>query len=78
MPKTAPPNHIGDNIRAVREAKHMTQLALGHALGWAGPDAGSQISRFETGQKEPLISTLQRIAEVLGVTIDKLLKQPKQ
>ena len=69
-------NRIGENIRASREAKTMTQLALAHAIGWKGPDAGAQISRFESGDKEPRISTLQRIAFVLGVTLESLLSSP--
>jgi len=73
-----PPNIIGANIRAAREAKAITQLALGHALGWVGPDAGAQISKFETGDKEPRISTLQRIAEALGVSVSRLMVQPKK
>lgn len=80
MPAKSPPkpvNHIGANIRAAREAKAVTQLALAHALGWVGPDAGAQISKFETGDKEPRISTLQRIADALGVTISRLMSKPK-
>lgn len=74
--KTAapPPNPIGENIRTAREAKPMTQLALAHAIGWVGDDAGAQISRFESGAKEPRLSTLRRIAEALGVSLEKLLK----
>lgn len=77
MPTTTPPNIIGENIRTAREAKELTQLALGHAVGWTGPDAGAQISRFESGQKEPRISTLQRIAAALGITVNQLFKPKK-
>lgn len=73
-----PPNTIGANIRTTREAKKMTQLELGHALGWTGADAGAQISRFESGSKEPRISTLQRIADALGVTVSRLMAAPKK
>lgn len=79
MPATAPPaNNVGANIRTTRETKGLTQLALGHALGWTGPDAGAQISRFESGQKEPRLSTLQRIADALGVGLDILTKRKKK
>lgn len=71
------PSVIGASIRAAREAKQMTQLDLGHALGWTGPDAGAQISRFESGNKEPRISTLQRIAAALGVTVSQLITVSK-
>lgn len=72
---TKKPNPIGANIRTARLLKPMTQLDLAHAIGWTGADAGAQISRFESGSKEPRISTLQRIAEVLGVTLETLLKK---
>ncbi len=64
---------IGTNIRNAREAKEMTQLALAHAIGWKGPDAGAQISRFESGTVQPMIGTLQTIAKALGVGVDVLL-----
>lgn len=64
--------HLGANIRNAREAKPMTQLALAHAIGWVGPDAGAQISRFENGMKEPRFSTLERIAKALGVPLNTL------
>lgn len=66
-------NYIGENITAARTAKGMTQLALAHAVGWVGPDAGAHISRYESGANEPRLSTLQRLAEALGVAIDVLL-----
>lgn len=55
----------------------MTQLALAHAIGWKGPDAGAQIARYEAGVNEPRLSTLQRLAEALGVTVGALLKGAK-
>lgn len=68
---------IGANIRAAREASQMTQLALAHAIGWVGADAGAQISRFESGVKEPRISTLVKIARALRVPLDTLIAQGK-
>lgn len=76
MPKPETPTHIGANIRTARTNKPMTQLALAHAIGWTGKDAGAQISRFESGENEPRLSTLQRISVELGVTLESLLKQP--
>jgi len=74
----APPKtlnkQVGANVRQAREAAGKTQLALAHEIGWAGDDAGAQISLYESGQKEPRISTLTRIAAALGVSIDVLLK----
>lgn len=75
---TAPPNLnlraclVGNNIRLARESKGLTQLTLAHAIGWT---EGAQISRFERGNIEPRFSTLQRIAEALGVSLESLLEQ---
>lgn len=73
MPAAPPSNVIGSNIAAARLTTGMTQLALAHALGWRGPDAGAQVSRIESGKVEPKLSTLQRLADALGVTLDSLL-----
>lgn len=64
---------IGNNIRDVRNERGMTQLALAHAIGYNGDDAGAYISRVEAGQQEPRLDTLARIAEALGVTTCSLL-----
>jgi len=78
MPAHSPPRSIGDIIRDAREAKPMTQLALAHAIGWVGADAGAQISRFESGQREPRISTLVKIAGALGVPLETLIPKTKK
>lgn len=64
---------IGKNIREARADKGITQLALAHAIGYNGDDAGAYISRVEAGQQEPRLDTLARIAEALGVTTCSLL-----
>lgn len=81
----APPatsNYIGDNIIAARHAYNsgegMTQLALAHAIGWNGDDAGAQIARYEGGKVSPTVGVLQRIATALGVGIDALLLPAKK
>lgn len=66
-------NQLGDNIRSAREAKGLSQLALGHLLGWKGDDAGAQVSRYENGLKEPRLSTVVRIVRVLGIDLTALL-----
>lgn len=56
-------------IRAARIAAGMTQQQLADALGI------SQVSvtRWETGEREPRVSTLKRIAAVLGCDLSALL-----
>jgi len=76
MSKTshAPPQQsIGQNIRLLREEKGMTQRGLAHLLGHEGDDAGAYISRVEADETEPRVSTLVRIAQVLGVELEALL-----
>lgn len=73
---------IGQNIREAREGKAMTQLQLAQAIGQRGDTqedcksglgGSSFISRLERGHNEPLLDTLRRIAEVLGVSLDRLI-----
>jgi ribosome-binding protein aMBF1 (putative translation factor) len=64
---------LGDNIKRARTASGMTQLALAHAIGYLGDDAGAYISRVESDHQAPRIDTLQRIADALGVPVCSLL-----
>lgn len=66
---------LGSKIRSVRTAKGITQLALAHAIGYQGDDAGAYISRVEANVQAPRIDTLLRIAEALGVTMCSLLSK---
>jgi len=57
-------------IREIREQRNITQSELAEALGVSK----SVISKYETGRLEPSISRLQKIAEVLGVSVETLLR----
>lgn len=54
---------IGMNIKKYREFKELTQEELGTLVGLSGV----AIMRYEKGQREPNIKTIQKIAEVLNV-----------
>jgi transcriptional regulator with XRE-family HTH domain len=71
----SPPKHrtIGENVQAAREAKGISQLALAHAMGWKGDDAGAHLCRIENNKAEPRVSTLRLIARALGVPVEQLL-----
>lgn len=56
-------------IRAARLAAGMTQQQLADALGVAQ----QSVTRWETGEREPRVSTLKRIAAVLGCDVTALL-----
>lgn len=72
--KTPLHNPLGDNIRNARKAAGVTQLALAHAIGYGGQDAGAYISRVESGTQEPRLDNLCKIAAALKVSLDILLK----
>lgn len=62
---------LGDRIRAARLAKKMSQLALATAAG-VRPEV---VSRIETGQSAASLASLHKIAPVLGLSLDELLKK---
>lgn len=61
---------LGENMKKVRAKKKLSQGALVHLLE---VDKG-YISNIESGNKNPTLATIQRLAEVLGVSADELLK----
>lgn len=71
--KEVPRSTLGQNIQRARKAANLTQLALAHAIGYTGDDAGAYISRVENDGQAPRIDTLQRIADALGVAVCSLL-----
>ncbi|HVX44681.1 MAG TPA: helix-turn-helix transcriptional regulator [Mycobacteriales bacterium] len=66
--RTAPTdwrNALGAQLRRYRHQQHLSQRGLARELGLPH----STVTRLEAGEHEPRISTLRRIADVLG---DKL------
>ena len=61
---------LGDNIRRIRLAKGMTQGDLCRKLE---VDRG-YMSNVESGKKNPTLSTIERIAKALNVSIEELMK----
>ncbi|EFD0006602.1 TPA: helix-turn-helix transcriptional regulator [Escherichia coli] len=63
-------NHIGDNIRRMREAAKLSQQELADKSGISK----AQISRLENGtQKNPQIQTVIALATELGTTVEELI-----
>ncbi len=56
---------VGQQIRAARKAKGLTQKELGEKLGVAD----SVITNYESGKQNLTIDTLQKVADVLGVDV---------
>ena len=55
---------LGEKIRKLREQKALSQKQVALSIGLDR----SQYSRIETDKSEPAISTLTKIAQVLGVS----------
>lgn len=55
-------DRFGRMVRDAREAAGLTQVALAEQLGMTQ----AEISRLELGGADPRLSTLMRLAEVLG------------
>lgn len=61
---------LGENVRKIRLAKNMTQGDLCDKLKI---DTG-YLSNLEQGKKNPTLTTIERIAKALDVSIDELMK----
>ena len=61
---------LGDNIKKIRTRKGMSQGDICRALDM---DRG-YMSAIENGKKNITISQLERLAQALGVSVDRLLK----
>lgn len=61
---------VGEQIRRVREHHNLTQLEV---CGRSGVDVASY-SRIEQGHSSPLLDTLIRIADAMGVDLAELVR----
>ena len=57
------------NIKEIRVRKNLTQLQVANALGVSSV----VYSRYETGNRQPSVDALIRLADLFGVTVDYLL-----
>lgn len=62
-------NEISVNLKKYRELKELTQEELENLVGLSGV----AIMRYEKGQREPSIKTIQEIAKILNVTPNMLV-----
>ena len=60
---------IGDNIRALRTEKGMTQKEIADRLFVTA----QAVSRWENGEVEPSLNTIMELAKIFGVSVDSLL-----
>ena len=61
---------LGKNIKRIREQKKLSQGDICRALGYDR----AQMSNIEAGKGNPTLSTIEKIAQALGVASDELLK----
>ena len=65
-----PAKKLGENIRRIRLAKDMTQGDLCRKL----EVDRAYMSNIESGKKNPTLSTIERIAKALSVSIEELMR----
>lgn len=78
MPRPTPPDdwviarrrRVGEQIRRVREERNLTQHDV---CGRSGIDVATY-SRIEQGHASPLLDTLIRIADAIGVPLGRLVE----
>ena len=61
---------LANNITALRQASHMTQLELAEKLNYSD----KAVSKWERGESIPDVTVLKAIADLFGVTLDYLLE----
>jgi transcriptional regulator with XRE-family HTH domain len=54
---------VGENIRRIRQERHLTQRQLGEMVG----ASEAYIRAYESGRRNPKPSSLEKIAEALAV-----------
>ena len=62
---------VAKNIVALRNARGMTQLALGEQLAYSD----KAVSKWERGEALPDAAVLKKMAGIFGVTVDYLLQE---
>ena len=60
---------MGEKLKAARQAAGLTQGQLAEKVGCQQRD----ISRWENGHREPVASTLKKLALALGCSMDDLV-----
>jgi transcriptional regulator with XRE-family HTH domain len=61
---------LGQNLKKIRTEKKMSQGDIARILS---VDRG-YISNIENGKKNPTLATIDKLAKVLGISADELLK----
>ena len=62
---------ISERIKSIRLAKKLSQKEVITAIGMGA----AQYSRIENGKTDPSISTLEKIANALGISLSELFRE---
>ena len=65
---------VAERIKKIRKAKNLSQKEVTAAINMGA----AQFSRIENGKTDPSISTLEKIAQALGVTLAELFADDGQ
>lgn len=66
--------NFAENLKRIRDEKNLSQQELAKKL----EVAQSTIAMWEANQRTPKLGELNRLAMVLGITVNRLLGQPKE
>ena len=65
-------DNFSDNLNEARLAANLTQREVAEKIGVAK----STYSQYESGNREPMIATIKKLAKLLNVSADELLGLP--
>jgi transcriptional regulator with XRE-family HTH domain len=65
--------HLGSNVRKLREARGLTQERIAKLAGVPRPTWAN----LESGQANPTLAVLARVADALQVRLEELIEPPK-
>ena len=65
---------LGKNIGTYRKQQGLTQASLAEKLNYSD----KAVSKWERGESIPDVLTLMQLAELFGITVDDLLKDPNR
>lgn len=65
--------HLGSNVRKLREARGLTQERMAKLAGVPRPTWAN----LESGQANPTLAVLARVADALQVRLEELIEPPK-
>jgi len=61
---------LGKNLKRIRTGKGILQVDIARSIGVSR----GFVSNLENGKTNPTLATISKLAKVVGVSIDKLMK----